>query len=246
MPLFREESGDATLKLEGFDAADIGAEPAGAETRAKQYTDQKFAEVTAPTLEQLGAEPAGAEARSQNYTDQQISALPPPPTLTQLGGEPIGAEARARSYADQKFAQVPAQIFPTSHIHFWGYAKPPAGKTFFLYTGSAFEFSRIAILSPGTQGDTVEFSFLLEAGNYRLAILHDRFTDRGIASFHINNQLIGNLDFYAAAHTPTVRSYFNFSISSSGRQTIKVIGEGKNASSTAFNLAIIAILINPS
>jgi hypothetical protein len=82
---------------------ELGAEPAGAEARAKSYTDEKIAQFPPPpTLTQLGGEPAGAEARAKSYTDGKISQLPPPPTLTQLGGEPAGAEARAKSYTDQQ------------------------------------------------------------------------------------------------------------------------------------------------
>ncbi len=55
-----------------------------------------------PTLVELGGEPAGAETRAKTYTDSQISQLPPPPTLVELGGEPAGAETRAKTYTDGK------------------------------------------------------------------------------------------------------------------------------------------------
>ncbi len=203
-------------------------------------------QIAIPTLAEIGAEPQGAEIRAKAYADERITALPPFPSLTQLGGEPIGAESRAKNYADQKFAQVPLQIFPNSLTHWWGYAKPPTGKSFTTSVNATFEFARISVLVPPAQGDTVEFSGLLAAGNYRLMIIHDRFTDRGIAAIYVSNQLIGTTDCYSPSYAPINRVTMNFSISNAGLQFFKVITEGKNAASSNFNLAITAILINPN
>ncbi|HEY9672747.1 MAG TPA: hypothetical protein V6D11_14980 [Waterburya sp.] len=91
--------------------SELGGEPAGAETRAKAYTDEKIAQIPPvpppPTLTQLGGEPVGAETRAKTYTDQKISQLPAPSTLVQLGGEPVGAETRAKTYTDQQISQLP-------------------------------------------------------------------------------------------------------------------------------------------
>ena len=108
MPLI-DNSGSISISFPS--PADLGAEPLGAEARAKQYTDEEIAAIVfppAPTLAELGGEPAGAETRAKQYTDEEIAAIvfPPAPTLAELGGEPAGAETRAKAYADQKVGAV--------------------------------------------------------------------------------------------------------------------------------------------
>lgn len=97
---------------------EIGAEPKGAELRAKQYAEGLVGAITfpaPPTLESLGGEPKGAETRSRQYTDERFGAIvfPAPPTLSQLGGEPVGAEMRAKQYVDQR---LPPVVTPTTEI----------------------------------------------------------------------------------------------------------------------------------
>ena len=60
--------------------------------------------LSASDLALTGAEPLGAEARAKQYTDEKVGAIqiPPMPTLADLGGEPVGAELRARQYTDEK------------------------------------------------------------------------------------------------------------------------------------------------
>lgn len=105
----------------------LGAEPIGAEERAKAYAEQLIAEIPPaplPTLEQIGAEPAGAAPKviaahkaeiepHPQYAlglelDSHINSTNNPHQVTraQLGAEPIGAEERAKSYADQLFAAL--------------------------------------------------------------------------------------------------------------------------------------------
>lgn len=99
-----------------------GAEPIGAEARAKQYTDDQLAQLpppALPTLAELGGEPQGAESRARLYTDQKFSEVPPPiaPTLTELGGEPAGAEDRAKQYTAQEVAALVSRIRALERRH---------------------------------------------------------------------------------------------------------------------------------
>lgn len=106
---------------------EIGAEPAGAEARARSYTDERIAQIPAPiapTLADLGGEAAGTAASaiashsSESNPHAQYAHLleldshinstnnPHQVTRSQLGAEPAGAEERAKVYTDQKIAAL--------------------------------------------------------------------------------------------------------------------------------------------
>jgi hypothetical protein len=216
----------------------LGGEPAGAETRAKIYTDTKVSAIAIPTLTSLGGEPAGAETRAKAYTDQKVEAIAIP-TLTSLGGEPAGAETRAKAYTDTKVG------FPTNHLHIWGYGKPPSGKTFSVTTQTAAELGRYAVLSNGAIGDTVEYEILLKSGSYTLTTYGHQTTTRGIAAFYIDNSFIGAVDYYSSITNNKKIDALNFTVTTSGLHSIKVICAGKTYNANGTTLGLSAIRIDP-
>ncbi|GAB4199584.1 MAG: hypothetical protein Fur006_50400 [Coleofasciculaceae cyanobacterium] len=115
MPLFKDTQGEATLKLEGFDAADIGAIPLTQKGKpggvASLGADGKVPAVQLPDSDL--AELVQANLQAVDALADQLNSLPPPPTLISLGGEPIGAETRANAYTDTKIAEIPSPALPT-------------------------------------------------------------------------------------------------------------------------------------
>lgn len=207
------------------------------------------------SLADLGGEPSGAETRAKTYTDLKISEIPPNPTLSELGGEPSGAETRAKAYADSLIPALIARLdklegdYPTSFFHNWGYANAYNGstqKSFTKNTSTGYEYYRHALVEPAAQGDVVEISFPLKAGSYTFEILHDKSSSRGIASFYIDNNLIGSVDCYSSSASNVNRYSVNFSLSTTGSHTFKCVVDSKNASATNYRFAATAFYVNPA
>ena len=144
----------------------------------------------------------------------------------------------------QQNATNNAQIFPVSHTYWWGYGgKIPTGKTINFVINSMYEFGRIAVITPPAQGDFLEFQALLKAGAYQLIMLHDKYTDRAIASIYASENLLGNVDCYSSMYSYVNRSTLSLNLSTPGLHTFKVVAASKNPNSTNYNLAITAIFI---
>lgn len=209
-----------------------------------------------PTLEELEAEAVEAEARAKLYVDQKISQIlqPPLPTLADLGGEPEGAEARAKLYIDQQIASLVARLnqleadYPVNHSHFWGTGSATNGtsvKTWSKFVTSGNDFCRYASVASPANGDTVEFKFPLKAGNYNLELIYLRRTDSGIVNLYLDGSQIGTIDAYSSTNSNVNRLILNFSVTTTGIHSFKLVVAGKNASSSGFSFAATAVLINP-
>lgn len=163
----------------------------------------------------------------------------PVPTLASLGAEPAGAETRAKAYTDQKIS------YPTSHLHIWGYGKPPSGKSFSVTTQSAAELGRYAVLSNGGIGDTVEYEINLKAGSYTLTAYGHQTTTRGIAAFYIDNVFIGAVDYYNSVAVNRKVDAITFTVANSGLHSVKVICAGKTYNANGATLGLSVIRIDP-
>lgn len=235
-----------------------GAEPVGAEARARQYTDERMAQIPqpiAPTLADLGGEPKGAEQRARQYTDERIAQIPAPiaPTLADLGGEPEGAEARAKLYINQQIASLVARLnqlesdYPVNHNHFWGTGSATNGtsvKTWSKFVTSGNDFCRYASVASPANGDTVEFKFPLKSGNYNLELIHLRRTDSGIVNLYLDGSQIGTIDAYSSTNSNVNRFTASFSVATTGIHSFKAVVAGKNTSSSSFSFAATAVLIS--
>lgn len=240
--------------------AQLGAEPEGAETRAKAYTDQKISELpssgTPPTLESLGAEPAGTataaiaahkaevDPHSQYVVDTELAAHttnlsnPHQLTLAQIGAEPAGAETRSKAYTDQK---VSGLEYPSNHLHLWGYGVPPTGKTWITTLNTSAELGRFANLNTAANGDSVEYEVALRAGNYRMTVFGQRNTTRGVSVVYVDGIYVGDYNWYNGGAVQRQAITFDFNLAVSGTHVIKISASPSTGGSS---LALSSIAIN--
>lgn len=144
----------------------------------------------------------------------------------------------------------PLSEYPDTLQHIYGYsAKVYNGsleKAIAYTVSTSSELGRFAAIASASVGDTYEFSFLLRAGSYNLVIVHDRGASRGIASFFLNDVLLGSVDCYASATAAVNRRVYPITLTTSGLQTFKVRVLSKNASSSGFLFNCSGIFANPS
>ena len=135
--------------------------------------------------------------------------------------------------------------YPTSHLHIWGYGKPPSGKIFNVTTQTAAELGRYATLSNNLIGDTVEYEVILKAGTYTLTVFGHQTTTRAIAAFYFDNSFIGSVDYYNSVAVNKKVDTINFVCPTSGLHSVKVINASKNWNANGETLGLSVIRIDP-
>lgn len=196
----------------------------------------------------------------------------PPISITPSGGKPN--KAVARSELDESVLTLLAQLqglnekllsiyervtaverrplveYPTALQHIYGYSAKTYNGTMeksIAYTVStSSELGRFAAIASPSVNDVYEFTFLLRAGTYNFVIVHDRGASRGVASFYLNEALLGSVDCYAATTAAVNRRVFPVTLTTSGLQTFKIRILSKNASSTGFLFNCSGIFAAPS
>ena len=139
--------------------------------------------------------------------------------------------------------------YPTSLNHLYGYgARGYNGlqeKGFTYFVNTSYELCRLAQINNSAQYDVYEIAFLLKAGTYNFTILHDKGINRGVASFYLDDVLIGSLDCYNASTVPNFRTSYTVTVSNSGTHTFKIKINSKNASATGFAFYGTGIFASP-
>lgn len=82
-----------------------------------------------------------------------------------------------------------------------------------------------------------EFEALLSQGNYKLKILGAKSNNRGIATFRINGNPIGNIDLYDSSAIFNVVNEISFTANYSGIHTFNIKAESKNSNSSGYILS---------
>jgi hypothetical protein len=85
---------------------------------------------------------------------------------------------------------------------------------------------------------------VLAVGNYRLTLISDQGANRGIVGFFHNNNLIGNVNCYAASQLLNVSFFLNFRVQIPGIQVLRTRVTGKESASTGFLFRCAVILID--
>lgn len=154
------------------------------------------------------------------------------------------AEQNAKAYTDQRVTELLENLYPSSHVHWWGQGKIISGQPFVTTLGTAFAFNRTVFQNPPALLDEVQFEALLAPGNYRLDFLAVRGNNRGIVSFFLNDSLINPpINLYSATTVNNFTASINFSIAKGGRQVFRARVTGKqDISSGYFNSASVIFI----
>ena len=120
-------------------------------------------------------------------------------------------------------------IFP----QFWD-SKPQGTWNFAVDANYLFNGYTVAT----ADGDEIHYKTYLGAGTYTLKILFTKWTANGIADFYIDAVEVASVDGYGALAYNQIDTTASIVVAASGVKTIKVIIDGKHASSSAhgFNL----------
>lgn len=81
-----------------------------------------------------------------------------------------------------------------------------------------------------------QYDIWLEAGTYTCYMTGMKDTDSGISDIYIDAAEVASFDWYNASATLATQSQASISVASDGVKTIKVIVDGKHASSSAYNV----------
>lgn len=96
--------------------------------------------------------------------------------------------------------------------------------------------------TPAASGDYVTWNVEMAAGTWSLRFIHAKAADMGVHDVYINNTEVGSFDPYSAGTTfNNVTTISGVSVPTSGITTLKLIIDGKNASSSDFYYYLNAI-----
>lgn len=93
--------------------------------------------------------------------------------------------------------------------------------------------------STSADGDGVEYDFYLPAGTYTIYFGTSKNATRGIADFLIDDVEVASFDTYASSSTTyQIMTQASVNVTTTGAKTLKIVLDGKNASSSDFFLRI--------
>lgn len=96
----------------------------------------------------------------------------------------------------------------------------------------------------GGEGDCTEQTFLLRAGRYSLVILGLHTSDSGKLDVYLDGNIIARgLDWYAAVTARNIFKVKTFHCNRSGVHTLQLRVNGKNTSSTGFEIRLTNYVI---
>lgn len=87
-------------------------------------------------------------------------------------------------------------------------------------------------------GDYYEIEFTVAAGTWELTIFHQKNPNAPIVEFLIDGISLGTVDMYSAGTSHNNVATFSSIALSEGSHTIKVLANGKNASSGDYNFTV--------
>lgn len=123
----------------------------------------------------------------------------------------------------------------------WGVADTVSGMTFTrTQVSSTLGGGRAeqASTADADNGDFFEYLFDVDAGTYSFTMIYDRDSNQGIVDVLIDGVSIGTIDTYLSGWAPnTVATISSVGISQ-GPHTLKLLINGKNASSSDYRMAI--------
>jgi hypothetical protein len=90
-------------------------------------------------------------------------------------------------------------------------------------------------------GDYQEWFVNLTAGTYTLTVVRHRTTASAIVRFSLDGTSLGTADFYGATAVNIVDTITGITVAADGNYTLRAAADGKNASSTDYQVSIQAL-----
>ena len=104
--------------------------------------------------------------------------------------------------------------------------------TWIIAGGSSYLFFFTHYNSTHNDGDEIHFSAFMGAGTYTCKLLGQTNTNQGIAKIYIDANLVATFDKYGALSNQSIFTQTAISVAASGVKDIKLVIDGKHASSS--------------
>ena len=113
-----------------------------------------------------------------------------------------------------------------------------------LTLGSSSFHAVYGIITPGADGDRINWKATLQAGTYSTMMISISGSGSGIINVVADGTTLGSFDTYSASDVYNARyTNTNVSIATSGPKTISTVVNGKNGSSSGFRTLVSWIAI---
>lgn len=139
--------------------------------------------------------------------------------------------------------------YPQRFAAFWDELTVVTGNAIALYTLSTSQpHNAIWYQTAGANGDKVAFSCPLLAGNnYVISLMGGKVSSAGKTAVYLNGTQIGStLDWYNGTTAYNQVQTITFNVAASRRQLFEIVVDGKNASSSGYNIFMTRIWIKPA
>jgi hypothetical protein len=137
-----------------------------------------------------------------------------------------------------------APDFPDAASFFVDEATKTVGNAFTLTLDALERYGWWQYQNSAANGDTWEKKIFLKAGTYTISVLGMTAPSRGIQEVFIDNVSVGTIDWYNASLVYNqVKTIAGVTVTGDGRHTFKSVINGKNASSSDYQLLLTKVWI---
>lgn len=203
----------------------IGGEPAGAETRARTYVDERLATfepegdfdpagsatrakteaiavaeqmIAALTAIDVEADSAGSATRAKTEAIAAAEQMIAALTATDVEADPAGSALLAQQSAIANSLQAIEAITPNRFSQFWPFGFVKTGAALRITIGTNRNFFTSAFQDPALLNDEIWFEFPLRKGAYNLIVTGLVSSNSGIQAVFLDDRQLGTIDWYSA------------------------------------------------
>lgn len=115
--------------------------------------------------------------------------------------------------------------------------------TFSTVAGAGYYFGGARFAASPANGDNFSFSFFALPGTYTLDLYLGKFSDCAILEALLDSVSLGTTDCYNASLIATIATYTGQVLSTAGSHSLTFKANGKNASSSNYNLRASAFSV---
>lgn len=102
------------------------------------------------------------------------------------------------------------------------------------FRGNLTTYLGMGYYGVGALNDYVTAKVALDAGTWTVTVIHDKDTNRGIATVSLGGSTLGTIDAYAAATANVVTQFTGVTVATAGVYDLKLLITGKNGSSSNY------------
>lgn len=153
----------------------------------------------------------------------------------------------ALTFVGPTLDQLKADLMPTRATMWHDESLVTVGNAITRFHETSQNYGQYAAQTAAANGDTFTQSFLLAAGTYTLVIHGVTNTTFAKIDWYIDDTLVlSGQDWYASLAWNVVKTQASITVSGNGRHVLKGVVNGKNGSSSSYNIALTKIVFVPA